>query len=211
MANYAEELAYWYLRLNGFFPLTNYVYHRLPKEEGTGTYNADADILAVMPPNYYETIFSGKEERRLKSDEWLDDYQGKWVGVIAEVKGSRSVSLNDVEKAFSRERLKVAVGRLGLTPRERIDDIVKDFLYTYKWPEDACDFVLIKVLFCMDNANVVYRDSPKWKPITLNEADRFIRRRIQEFPDPKSGGRYFFPGTLFQYIIWSERPSHFDE
>jgi hypothetical protein len=26
--NSSEELAYWYLRLNGFFPLTNFVIHR---------------------------------------------------------------------------------------------------------------------------------------------------------------------------------------
>ena len=25
--NFAEQLVYWYLRLNGFFPITNFVLH----------------------------------------------------------------------------------------------------------------------------------------------------------------------------------------
>jgi hypothetical protein len=29
--NSSEELAYWYLRLNGFFPLTNFVVHAIPR------------------------------------------------------------------------------------------------------------------------------------------------------------------------------------
>ncbi len=31
--NYAETLAYWYLRLNGFFPLKNFVLHSSRLEE----------------------------------------------------------------------------------------------------------------------------------------------------------------------------------
>ena len=37
--NFAEELVYWYLRLNGFFPITNFVLHRdegYPSGEGRG-------------------------------------------------------------------------------------------------------------------------------------------------------------------------------
>jgi hypothetical protein len=30
--NYAEERAYWYLRLNGFLLLTDYVVHKSPNE-----------------------------------------------------------------------------------------------------------------------------------------------------------------------------------
>jgi hypothetical protein len=45
--NFSEQLAYWYLRLNGFFPLTNFVLHH----HGTGErHSSDADIVAVRFP-----------------------------------------------------------------------------------------------------------------------------------------------------------------
>lgn len=41
--NYGEERAYWYLRLNGFFPLSNFVVH---KDEMV-QYRADVDLLTA--------------------------------------------------------------------------------------------------------------------------------------------------------------------
>ena len=50
--NYGETLVYWYLRLNGFFPLTNFVIH---KSDGV-MYSSDCDILAIRPPLVFEEI-----------------------------------------------------------------------------------------------------------------------------------------------------------
>ncbi len=51
MRNYGEELAYWYLRLNGFFVLDNFVYHRTKHNR-----DGDADLLAIRLPNVKEPI-----------------------------------------------------------------------------------------------------------------------------------------------------------
>lgn len=48
--NYGEELAYWYFRLNGFFPLLNYVIHRCHDVD----YSSDCDLLALRCPNVFE-------------------------------------------------------------------------------------------------------------------------------------------------------------
>ena len=40
MRNYGEELAYWYLRLNGFFLIENFVIHNQEHENGS-----DVDML----------------------------------------------------------------------------------------------------------------------------------------------------------------------
>ncbi len=54
MMNYAETLAYWYLRLNGFFPLNRFVLH--PPGGGPRAHAADHDLLAVRPPGVYEDV-----------------------------------------------------------------------------------------------------------------------------------------------------------
>lgn len=213
MANYAEELVYWYLRLNGFFPMTNYVYHRLPRGDNRGTYNADADILAIRPPFYRETIFSGEEEVDLVCDGWLHALDGKWIGLIGEVKGSPAVSTRQVERAFSSERLHVSVMRLGLVPSGMVDSIVDGLSHgnRVEFGENG-EIIFLKVLFAdtpTHNQDVMH--SYLWQTQGLREMDEFIRQRIQKFPGPKSGGRYFFPSSFFQYIVWREQPEHFDE
>lgn len=54
--NFGEELVYWYLRLNGFFIINNFVLHH-----DTASRTSDADLLAVRFPYVYEDI-GGREE-----------------------------------------------------------------------------------------------------------------------------------------------------
>ena len=50
--NYGEKLGYWYLRLNGCFPLVDFVMH-----SGSALkYSSDCDLLAVRPPFVFEEI-----------------------------------------------------------------------------------------------------------------------------------------------------------
>ncbi len=87
MANYAEELAYWYLRLNGFFVIENFVIHRLEKEEAH-EYPSDADLLAVRFPNIKEII--GETAITFDKNMVLKFNSSKILGLIVEVKSSRS-------------------------------------------------------------------------------------------------------------------------
>ena len=52
--NYGETLAYWYLRLNGFIPMRNFVLH--PSVNATDKNSADSDLLAVRFLHVYEEI-----------------------------------------------------------------------------------------------------------------------------------------------------------
>ena len=58
MPNYAEEYASWYFRLNGFFPISNFVVHRI----GNATRSSECDILAIRPPNVFEQIGGTAED-----------------------------------------------------------------------------------------------------------------------------------------------------
>lgn len=204
MANYAEQLAYWYLRLNGFFLVSNYVYHQIQEDDEARGYNADADLLGVRPPHYYEEIphMEHDERRRprymsapLASDGWLDEFDGRWLGVIVEVKGSDQAQGRQIARAFTPGRLQVALNRLGLLGN--IDDVANILA-----DNSRCDYgegSIIKLVFSSRTF-----EGP-WMTILLHQADQFIIERMSSAQNylAKSGSRYFFPSELIQYMIWS--------
>jgi len=55
MRNYAEEIVYWYYRLNHFFPLKNFVMHLVEEREHMRT-SAEIDFLAIKPSHATESI-----------------------------------------------------------------------------------------------------------------------------------------------------------
>jgi hypothetical protein len=68
--NYGETLAYWYLRLNGFFPLRNFVLHPLNGSEANDRYTADSDLLAIRFPYVYEEIGGQPEDWDSRFSSW---------------------------------------------------------------------------------------------------------------------------------------------
>lgn len=114
MDNYGEELGYWYLRLNGFFPITNFVLHTLSSDDiRERQYNADADLLAIRPPNVYEEI--GGKPTRWDSKIVHHAEQSRWIFVYCEVKTGDY----DVGKLFPSERIDYVKKRFGLTSVHR--------------------------------------------------------------------------------------------
>src|SRR5262245_2650360 len=102
--NYAETLAYWYFRLNGFFLIQNFVLHRGVEAEKIHR-TADTDMLGVRPPHVSEDI-NGKSVR---CDSWLEDVlngldRPTTIGVVVEVKSGEAGNAA-ITKSFSRERL----------------------------------------------------------------------------------------------------------
>ncbi len=53
MRNFGEELAYWYLRLNGFFLIDDFVLHNA---DLVSSQNADADVIGIRNPFTIERI-----------------------------------------------------------------------------------------------------------------------------------------------------------
>lgn len=204
MANYAEQLAYWYLRLNGFFLVENYVYHQIQEDDEARAYNADADILAIRPPYYYEEIPHRERNEHghwrylrapLDSDNWLRELNGRWIGAIVEVKGSENARIEDIQRAFTPGRLRVSLNRLGLTPgvEEALNDLLAGDRFEYGGGS------ILKIVFSQ-----VAFEGP-WMNILLDDADEFIIDRMSSAQNylAKSGSRYFFPSELIQYMIWS--------
>src|SRR6266481_2095805 len=115
--NYGEEIVYWYLRLNGFFPISNFVIHRSSGIQRT----SDCDLLALRTPHVYEEI-------RGKPEDWdtelanLLDFDHKTIGVICEVKTGRY----SLKECFGPMYVNYATGRLGLIPHDQIHALKDD-------------------------------------------------------------------------------------
>lgn len=185
MLNYGEELAYWYLRLNGFFLIDNFVLHR-DSEERT----SDADMLAVRFPHVYESIGG-------QSNDWdtnfLENFKSDSViGLICEVK-TGTFNRNNLFRLYN---IRKSLGRFGfVSDFERyIKNVEENSIYNIK------DNIQVgKVLFSNTPANRSDIIS-----IELSQAVKFIKSRMIINRERKYADRMFFPSSLLQYIIWQE-------
>jgi hypothetical protein len=180
--NYGETLAYWYLRLNGFFPLTNFVLH---KSDGV-KYTSDCDILAVRPPLVYEEV-GGKHE---DWDKWLLEHieTGKTLGVICEVK----TGYYELERLFQPEYVRYSAKRLGMTNKD--EDITR--IVNGEAVEDIEENYRIIKLFISNR-----KAEGKFKNYSLEEVIQFLLDRIGKYPVEKYRDRMFFGSILFQGLI----------
>jgi hypothetical protein len=196
MANYGEVLGYWYLRLNGFFPLSNFVLHR----EGDEKHSSDCDVLAVRFPYVYEPIggnpfdwdpdlFDGLGVN-IENDEQI-------IGLIVQVKTGR-FTRDDMLQAFSLANLSKAISRMGIFPQIEVQDVALalDSSPVVSWAERRV--VLGKLAIVVNPWNC--GDEPNYLVFTLDKSKDFIRQRMLNYSDPKSADRLLFPDPLIQFF-----------
>lgn len=193
--NYGEELAGWYLRLNGFFLLADFVIHK----SATVAHSSDADLLALRSSHVFEEIGG-------QADDW-DPYLfghfglGRIIGLICEVKTGGFAA----EKLFPTDRLRACVGRLGLVPREQIGEVAASL--TISSSVETAEGAIIGKLFITDHEH----ESERYVTRTLEGVQDFLRERVRKYPAEKFRDRMFFPSDLFQNLIFNselERRRH---
>lgn len=182
--NSSEELAYWYLRLNGFFPLTNFVVHR----HQAAQHRSDIDVLAVRLPHVFEEVGG-------QPTDWDPFLMGRLpfeqvVAVICEVK----TGAFDREKIFRPEQVKPAVARLGIWPRARVDTITEQL--NAEASVASPEGVVCKLLVTEEAS-----ESESYLNRTVPDLETFIDDRIARYPFEKYGSRMFFSAGLFQSRI----------
>ncbi|RLI76019.1 hypothetical protein DRO97_01925 [Archaeoglobales archaeon] len=187
MLNYGEELAYWYLRLNGFFIISNFVLHTENK-----TMRGDADLLAIRLPGTVEYI--GRREVSF-DDEGLFEYidKNKIVGVIAEVKAGFKNSSDKLNIFTDKNKLKKALHRLGMYEEGDEEDT--------RYKKERNGYQVLKVLFKNINSDIDI-ENDEYLVIPLHYAEKFIKDRLKENDVEKLGSWVFFPSNLFQLLIW---------
>lgn len=198
--NFGETLAYWYLRFNGFFPLTNFVLHR--GAEGLRQ-SADSDLLAVRFPHTYEVVGG-------QADDWDRGAFDRWgidltdlIALIVEVKtgGAGQRLRGGVRRAFSYGRLLYAIRRLGIFPVEHTHAVAEHLTRDPIYHDPDARITVASLLIASDLPRP--RDLPPCLMMPLDHAEWFIRARLREYQDPKREARMFFPSDLLQYLIWS--------
>lgn len=186
--NYGEQAAYWYLRLNGFFPISNFVVHA----SGEISHTTDCDVLAVRPSFVYEEIGG-------QPDDW-DPFLvenlafDRPVGIICEVK----TGAYKVGKLFRAEVVDYAVRRLGLLAKSEVEQVAK-CLRTAPVCKAGDGTLIGKLLVARDPAEgaFLYRN--------LGAVRAFLDARVAKYPKRKFRDRMFFGPVLFQFVIESVR------
>ncbi|MBB6637616.1 hypothetical protein [Cohnella thailandensis] len=188
MKNFAEELAYWYLRFNGFFPLPNFVLHQRDLQSHQ---SADADLLGIRQKYVLEEVGGTHQDSCLFKHFGNELYH---IGVICEVKSAGMVRTRDILMA-REDRLRYALKRIGFFSESKVEEHL-NVLRTEKVTFGRFHAVG-KVLFTARPFQL-----EDWICITLKQAEDFIVNRIRQFPVEKGGAKHFFDSELLQYLIW---------
>jgi hypothetical protein len=207
MRNYGEELAYWYLRLNGFFLITDFVQHNVKQieveveggENRLQWITSDSDALAVRNRFVEEELGNDWDQRLLDIIYPNKDPDGKnifdkTIGIVCEVKAG-AYTQKDLFKAEFLEYSFKRIGFLDHNTEEFKQNL--DALITTHTVELNNDFRLVKLL--------ITNKPPAQQPqnfisITLAEVVTFMRYRLNR--DYKERDWTFFPSNLAQFIIW---------
>lgn len=184
--NYGEELAYWYLRFNGFFPIANFVMHK----SGRMKSSSDCDVLAVRPPHVYEKAGGEAEDWDQRLADSLD--LNKTLGVVCEVK----TGAYRLDKLFKKSNLKPQVERIGFAQRDDIDEIV-DALSDSRILNINNSHQIFKLLI----ANEEPRTREKFVFIPLADTRKFLAERMKRYMLEKNRDRMFFSSNLLQDLI----------
>ncbi len=174
MRNYAEAFTYWYLRLNGFFPIADFVLHHK---------GGDTDVLAVRPPFACEYV----KGERLNEDELLIqminnvgcDLFRCFVGVIAEAKGGKSenpISRSEINKKLDLESLKYDLRRLGLLRDSDVDAIAENLEHSKAIVSNSVS--VHKILFAHAQ-RFSPRKNDNFSFISLEATRSFIEKRMK--------------------------------
>jgi hypothetical protein len=185
--NFAEQLTFWYLRLNGFFPITNFVLHH---EEEHRT--SDADLLAVRFPHVSEDIGG-------TPDDWDERFLDKWdinlttetIGVMVEVK-SGHWNPNRFNNQTPEWRVRDALRRMGMLSQDQVIEATDELCN--KPVTRVCGFTSMKLFI----GNGRISGEAPWFHVELDAVDQFVCKRMSKYYDRKSRDRLFFEGDLIQ-------------
>ena len=168
-----EELGHWYLRLNGFLTIPNFVVHRdaAPGQE------TEADILGVRFPNREEVV-----DNKPLADESSFAAETNPLIVIAEVKGkNRRCKLNGPWTNPDRKNVNKVIKAIGAFSPDLVDDVSRS-LYSVKKFNDKTWTVALICFGGKRNSSL----NSNVHQILWKEVARFIYRRYQEHKAGKS-------------------------
>lgn len=163
----AEQLAYWYFRLNGYFTIRDFVVH---PDLGTGQ-QTDIDVFGVRFPHRSELL-----NKSMKDDEFL--VENKIHVVMVEVKASEC-SLNDTWKDKNNGNIKRFLNAVGAVPADKVDRVVECIYNKGIYEEDN---LIIEIILVGKNFNEkMDKEFPEIDQILFDNILKFIYWRFKEY------------------------------
>lgn len=190
MKNFAEEISYWYFRLNGFFLLENYVSHK--SETNTASY-ADNDLIGIRPKNVTEIIGLNNPNDTCDTLKKIIDFDEKMVGIICEVKGGDSPT-----NKLNETKLNSCIKRLGLLYNDECINSATEILKTTSKFE-CKDVAIHKIFVSVSDSPIEY-----WDKIEIKVMIDFIKTRIQLYKE-KGNAWNHYDSALFQYLLYEDK------
>lgn len=187
--NYGERIAYWYLRLNGFFLVEDFVLH-----QSDGLRTSDADLLAVRMRHSNESIAGVF----LDLDGWFNDQANlplaaSNVALIVQVKTGGS---SDPGSAFSMERLRACVRHMGFCNDQQARDVANELSHRSQVSLGGWRVAKLLITESVPPNTVVLN----YELLPMTHALSFIRSRIAAHAHRKANDRMFFSDPLMQFF-----------
>lgn len=125
-----NAFAFWFLRLNGFLTIPNFIVHpEGPREDGTYPQQTDIDVLGVRFP------FRAENRARPMPDHPLFTGERRPMVVLSEVKTDRC-GLNGPWTDPKRENLQKVLCAGGFRPAQQVDSLADSLYRTGIWEDD---------------------------------------------------------------------------
>jgi hypothetical protein len=170
----SERLAFWFLRLNGFLTIPNFIVHpEGPREDGAYPQQTDVDVLGVRFP------FRAENRRRPMPDHEFFLAEQRPLVVLSEVKTERC-ALNGPWTNPDLQNLQKVLAAGGFRPVEQVNDIAAALYRTGVWEDDS---LVIRILCFGRRPNGALRRAfPQVPQFTWGEdVLPFIYRRFDEY------------------------------
>lgn len=209
--NYCQELAaYWFLRLNGFLVVENFVIHRA---ENYAKSVGEVDLLAVRERWVFEPVGGSKGDwhpifldGKLGVTVHDDGSWSKRIALIVEAKGG-GTSKAKLLDSLSSMHVCAGLQRIGVLEKDAARAAARQIAGSHG-KDVGKDLVAAKlVVFNEQKVNAkeekLIRAGP-WLAISTFEVNDFLWKRVSRYRAEKRAGWHLFPRDLFQFLIWSQ-------
>ncbi len=171
----AEDLAYWFLRINGFFTIQNFIIH----PESGFMQRTEVDILGVRFPFRKESV---------SQDNWMRDFSlfeecNKQFFILAEVK-SGICNLNDPWTDESKGNMQRVLRAIGFYKDDILESVAND-LYALGVHEND-DSKISLLMIGKEKNNSFNVSKPAVSQILFEDILKFIFKRFTDYPAQKS-------------------------
>jgi hypothetical protein len=175
----SERLALWFLRLNGFLTIPNFIVHPEGPREQDGAYpqQTDVDVLGVRFP------FRAENRERPMSDFPLFIAENRPMVVLSEVKTERC-GLNGPWTDANRENIQKVLFAGGFRPAEQANAIAGQLYNTGVWEDGS---LIIRIVCFGSRPNLGLRRAFPDVPQLLWTDDvlPFIYKRFNQYKQEK--------------------------